>query len=119
MVKGSLQCLGPSQHLKTKFGQGYETQIHCSTGATDDVISNFTNLFIGTDLQERHGDFIALRTTGALNLAQAFGWLEEAKQNGSIVDYSVTQTSLEQIFVSFAGGNNIHAIDELEISARL
>jgi len=60
-------------------------------------------LFPTSTVQEHHGDFYRIRTTGALNLAHAFSWLEKLKSDGGITDYSLTQTSLEQIFVAFAG----------------
>ena len=31
MVNGAMKCIGTSQHLKSKFGQGYEVQIRCAT----------------------------------------------------------------------------------------
>jgi ABC-type multidrug transport system ATPase subunit len=39
MVNGAMKCIGTSQHLKSKFGQGYEIQIRCSGSNTTTVAS--------------------------------------------------------------------------------
>lgn len=40
--------------------------------------------------------------TAAFPLPQVFGVLEKAKEKYGVDDYSVSQTSLEQVFLSFA-----------------
>lgn len=37
MAGGSLQCLGSAQHLKTRFGQGYQIEIKLSEPANNDA----------------------------------------------------------------------------------
>ena len=101
MVKGSLQCLGTSQHLKSKFGQGYETQVRCADGRADQVLGQFQTLFPTSTRLDQHKDFVSIRTL-QLDLAQAFAWLQQRKEEGEVLDYSVSQTTLEQIFVHFA-----------------
>lgn len=102
-MKGSLHCLGSCQHLKSRFGDGYETQLRCALGRGEAISAEFLTLFPTSSVQEHHGDFFRLRTTGELDLARAFTWLEKLKSEGAVTDYSLTQTSLEQIFVAFAG----------------
>ena len=108
MVQGTLQCLGSSQHLKTKFGQGYETQIRCAEGRADLVLGQFQTLFPSSIRLDQHEDFVSIRTV-QLDLAQAFAWLQQRKEDGDVVDYAVSQTTLEQIFVHFAGSE--HAVN--------
>ena len=38
-----------------------------------------------------------------MNLAAAFQWLQALKEEGAVLDYALTQATLEQIFVQFAG----------------
>lgn len=116
MVKGQIQCLGTCQHLKSRFGDGYETQIRSALGRGETVSSEFLSLFPSSNVLEQHCDFYRIRTTSTLDLAHAFTWLEGLKSDGSITDYSLTQTSLEQIFVAFAGDAAVMEEEVVEAS---
>lgn len=110
MVNGTFTCLGSSQHLKSKFGTGYalicrvampQEGGHSKVGPLKSFIqSKFPeNLLMGTDGQ---GYVSYQLTSNRLSLAHIFGTMEKAKGQFNIEDYSVAQTTLEQVFLNFA-----------------
>lgn len=111
MVNGRFKCLGSKQHLKTKFGRGYTVVVKVrSTGGLATVpekvtrlVEYFTVTFPGSTLKDRHEGLVHfhVHTIGA-TWANIFGTMERIKVDFDIEDYSVSQTTLEQVFVSFA-----------------
>lgn len=101
MVSGRLQCLGSSQHLKSKFGNGYQIEIRTSDDAraTEYLLAS---LLTDLALEERHGTFLRLRGPIDMDLECAFRVLETNKELLGIIDYSISQSTLEQVFIRFA-----------------
>ena len=61
----------------------------------------FTNT--GSKLKDEHQGMIHYHITGTdFAWAQVFGTMERAKVTYNIEDYSVSQTTLEQVFLNFA-----------------
>lgn len=174
MVGGRLRCLGSNQHLKHKFGRGYQCQMKlmdpepevvaqleaalqgrnisredlqsaCATLGDASRAAQFSNVgsgmllysalvrdgaisaeqlaswweqenmaarlvqgvdqaFPGTEILERHGQYVRLQLPERKDqpLGQVFGVLESLKHTLRIMEYSVSQTSLEQVFNYFA-----------------
>jgi ABC-type multidrug transport system ATPase subunit len=108
MVHGQLACLGTIQHLKSKFGQGYtiEIKVHSIPGDTNGlVIKNLQSFFLS---QQQYQVEIKATTqsTGLFQIegstpGELFQLLEENKERLSIETYTISQTTLEQIFLSF------------------
>ena len=172
MVKGQFKCLGSAQHLKSKFGNGYELDIKVKeptgaelehvfseeihrTGAVESI-DEANNLLqrwgftprvdqhsngIGADIKKKSASVEQLYLWGYVehhgelllrDLKQCFGeselvehffaafkfrvkwgekrfpigaifsFLEQGRKTYAIAEYSVSQTSLEQIFNTFA-----------------
>jgi ABC-type multidrug transport system ATPase subunit len=117
MVKGQLRCLGTKQHLKNKFGSGFELTIKLkmqaqgdkTTGAAigfsfDDLLANLTNfiqsLFSEATLLARNGGLITYQIPKhQMKLGTAFQALETRKDELSIEDYIIAQPTLEQVFI--------------------
>jgi len=122
MVDGYFRCLGSGQHLKNKFGKGYQVEINAEdaslqgpsgAGVTsqtvDGILGYFQNTFPNFALLERQDNRIRIslsnlqRVDGhVLSIAALFGTIESVKAQLKIVDYSISQTTLEQIFNGFA-----------------
>jgi len=121
MVNGRFKCLGSAQHLKSKFGQGYTLIAkvcrsplqHPSSGPSSrgghvpDLTPLMTFIrcsFPGAVLKDCHQGLVHyhLPESNDLTWAKLFGIMEKAKQQFSIEDYSVGQTTLEQVFLNFA-----------------
>ena len=62
--------------------------------------------FAGATLEECHNGYIRYQipSDAGMSLADCFDLMEAAKVQTGIEDYSVTQTTLEEIFCSFAEG---------------
>ncbi|KAG8506409.1 ATP-binding cassette sub-family A member 3 [Galemys pyrenaicus] len=106
MVQGQFKCLGSPQHLKSKFGSGYalRAKIRSDRREALEEFKAFVGLtFPGSVLEDEHQGLLHYHLPGhGLSWAKVFGVLEKAKEQYGVVDYSVSQTSLEQVFLSFA-----------------
>ncbi|KAG7454028.1 hypothetical protein JOB18_047376 [Solea senegalensis] len=105
MVNGRFRCLGSVQHLKNRFGDGY-TIILRVTGHDPDlvpVMKFIESELRGSTLKERHRNMLQYQLPSSLtSLAHIFSVLADNKDTLHIEDYSVTQTTLDQVFVNFA-----------------
>ncbi|XP_065189363.1 ATP-binding cassette sub-family A member 9-like [Sycon ciliatum] len=111
IVNGRLQCIGSTQHLKTKYGGHYQLELKLSTeqeGNLEErmeaVRQYIKDLFSGMEVMEEFNERalykIPLDELGHLSVA--FSALEEAKEKFSVEEYSLSQASLEQVFINFA-----------------
>ncbi|XP_012926503.1 retinal-specific ATP-binding cassette transporter [Heterocephalus glaber] len=107
MVKGTFQCLGTIQHLKYKFGDGYIVTMKIKS-PKDDLLPDlnlveqfFQGNFPGSVQRERHYNMLQFQVSSS-SLARIFQLLISHKDSLLIEEYSVTQTTLDQVFVNFA-----------------
>ena len=119
-------CLGNLQRLKNRFGNGYALRVKGCAANIDQLKDELRSMVPGLRMDgksrwddrcsivEQHDDmlFCTVPSSGALppierahfvSLARIFEWLNERKNAKSIESYSITQTTLEQIFVRVAG----------------
>jgi ABC-type multidrug transport system ATPase subunit len=115
MVEGQLACLGTIQHLKSKFGQGYTIEIKVRSNPNDQNVTAIHNVQSFLLSQQKYHVEIKETThlTGLFQIsrttpAELFQLLEENKQRLNIETYTISQTTLEQIFLSF--GKKIETI---------
>ncbi|CAF1113916.1 unnamed protein product [Adineta steineri] len=108
MVRGQLACLGTIQHLKSKFGRGYTIEIKVRTTPEDTntlIIQNVQRFL----LSQRQYQIEVKETTHSTGLfqcgqgtpAELFQLIEENKQQLYIETYTISQTTLEHVFLSF------------------
>ncbi|XP_054656668.1 phospholipid-transporting ATPase ABCA1-like isoform X9 [Dunckerocampus dactyliophorus] len=105
MVNGRFKCLGSIQHLKNRFGDGYTVIIRVSGSPpllkpVEDFVSH---AFPGSVLKEKHHNTLQYQlaySQGAL--AHIFNQLSRQQEKLCLEDYSVSQTTLDQVFVNFA-----------------
>ena len=76
-------------------------------GSVDERIQRLSKyigeVFVGSILKDRHETLLHFHVPDdTLTWARVFGTLERAKTTYNIEDYSVSQTSLEQVFITFA-----------------
>jgi len=103
MVKGQLKCLGTPQHLKNRFGNSYRLVITASSQGNIPAIHRFiVEKFPQAKVLESFGACVTFTLGTIPSLAKAFQRLEENQTNLGIQSYSLSQTSLEQLFMYFA-----------------
>jgi ATP-binding cassette subfamily A (ABC1) protein 3 len=108
MAHGQFIALGSIQHLKSKYLDGYSIDMSASPGTSEDeidtVISEIVNKVLpGSHLNERHGRFLTfdMPRMSDLGLGTCFKRLQELKESARspIESYSLSQCSLEQVFI--------------------
>uniref|UniRef100_F1L1T5 ATP-binding cassette sub-family A member 2 n=1 Tax=Ascaris suum TaxID=6253 RepID=F1L1T5_ASCSU len=104
MVKGQLQCLGPLQHLKQKFGEGYTLTMKLTNRRSIARARTFMEENLpGAKLEAVHCCNMFYRiSSSSCSVAQAFDAICKLREKVDIDDYSLSQTTLDEVFVSFA-----------------
>ncbi|KAK7833304.1 hypothetical protein U0070_017303, partial [Myodes glareolus] len=108
MVKGKLTCLGSPQYLKNKFGNIYILKAKVKSVETLKDFKIFITLtFPGSKLkQENQGILHYYIPSKDNSWGKLFGILEKAKEQFNLEDYSISQITLEQVFLAFANQDN-------------
>jgi ABC-type multidrug transport system ATPase subunit len=106
MVSGQFSCIGSLQHLKNRFSEGYSVTVNFEKSKKSKVVE-FSEKELKASIAESHSSELKLRVghtqdEDEIKLWQVFAKLQQMKTNGLIIDYSVSQTTLEQVFVRFA-----------------
>ncbi|XP_047424587.1 retinal-specific phospholipid-transporting ATPase ABCA4a isoform X2 [Mugil cephalus] len=107
MVNGSFKCLGTIQHLKYKFGDGYVVTMKiraAKAGCAPDLNpaeAFMESTFPGCIQREKHYNTLQYKISSS-SLARIFQMVLSNKDKLNIEDYSVSQTTLDQVFVNFA-----------------
>ncbi|XP_067375140.1 phospholipid-transporting ATPase ABCA1-like isoform X2 [Channa argus] len=105
MVNGRFRCLGSVQHLKNRFGDGYTIILRVAGPDPDllPVMKFIESELSGSTLKEKHRNMLQYQLPSSLtSLAHIFSILAKNKETLKIEDYSVSQTTLDQVFVNFA-----------------
>eukprot|EP00301_Raphidiophrys_heterophryoidea_P004938 c12109_g1_i2.p1 GENE.c12109_g1_i2~~c12109_g1_i2.p1 ORF type:complete len:1737 (+),score=451.65 c12109_g1_i2:522-5213(+) len=105
LVKGRLACLGTAQHLKSRFGKGYHVEVSLADASTMDRVRDLiARVAPGAQETEVYGTHIKfeLPRLGGMSLGEIFRQVEANKEQLKIEDYSISQTTLEQVFMRFA-----------------
>uniref|UniRef100_A0A2C9LXB5 ABCA1-4-like C-terminal R2 regulatory domain-containing protein n=1 Tax=Biomphalaria glabrata TaxID=6526 RepID=A0A2C9LXB5_BIOGL len=103
MVDGKIKCIGSPQHLKHKFGDGYNVTIHKGHKLLTNISHDFVNRFPGSVVKRNHQSSITLQVpTASCSLADVLTFLQAEQRVKNIGFYSLTQTTLDSVFVNFA-----------------
>ncbi|XP_076318610.1 phospholipid-transporting ATPase ABCA3-like [Tachypleus tridentatus] len=116
MVNGQFRCLGGIQYLKSKFGQGSTLIVKLERDkALDNNVVSYVQEFVqqkfpGSVLKDVHQGMLHYHITNmSISLSYIFSVMEDAKQTLHLEDYLVSDTTLEQIFLTFARSQRIVA----------
>jgi ABC-type multidrug transport system ATPase subunit len=138
MVKGQLRALGELQHLKHKFGSGYEIILQLKPESSDEGgaggddnngssssshyearVQRVTDFLVShypkATLLSDNGGLLTFRLPGEnINVGLAFDVLETNRDELGVSDYTVAQPTLEQVFVrtvyEYSGGERKNAL---------
>uniref|UniRef100_A0A023GBL8 Putative lipid exporter abca1 n=1 Tax=Amblyomma triste TaxID=251400 RepID=A0A023GBL8_AMBTT len=105
MVNGQLCCIGSPQYLKHKFGAGFTVTIRMVEKAQDwkQTIKFFITHFPMASLKAHHYNIVEFSLPSKqTSLSSVFKFLETNSGGFGILDFSVSQTTLDQVFVNFA-----------------
>ncbi|NXQ10047.1 ABCA1 protein, partial [Peucedramus taeniatus] len=103
MVNGRFRCLGSVQHLKNRFGDGYTVVVRAGGPGPAAVQALLQQHFPGIVLREQHGGLLQYHLPARVtSLATVFSLLAAHRGPCHIEDYSVSQTTLDQVFMHFA-----------------
>uniref|UniRef100_A0A2K6QAW6 ABC transporter domain-containing protein n=1 Tax=Rhinopithecus roxellana TaxID=61622 RepID=A0A2K6QAW6_RHIRO len=102
MVSGTLSCIGSIQHLKNKNKKMKEhTQVEA-------LHTQILKLFPQAARQERHSSFLM----DVHPLSQAFFKVEAVKQTLNMEEYSLSQGTLEQVFLELHKEQALGNVDD-------
>ncbi|CAF1240137.1 unnamed protein product [Adineta steineri] len=112
MKTGQFMCLGSLQHLRNRFSTGYAVQVKVAIDDVEKIKEDLISNLPGIEIQAQHNEMLFCNIPFSndnnqmqlsFNLGHVFGILNSRKEQKLIESYSVTQTTLEQIFVQLAG----------------
>ena len=113
MVNGQFQCFGSVPHLKNKFALGFTILTKLKVGTSEDaddsqiaslkdfVSSNLPNV----EVKDEHKGYIHFHVQSPVTpWSTLFRVMEDAKTEMTpfLEEYSISQTTLEQVFLNFA-----------------
>ena len=104
MVNGQIKCIGSSQHLKSKFGDGYNLDFKLLANSQKmDEFQNYLKQEVGNfEIRECYANHAILVLPTSKSLSYLFKLMEENKDKFEIQDYTLSQTTLDQVFLQFA-----------------
>lgn len=105
MVKGKFQCIGSLQHVKNRFGSGFTVKMHLKDSSV--IIKTITDFmhfhFPNTYLKDHHFTMAEYHVPMSVGgVASIFDLLESNKTALNIIHFSVSQTTLDEVFINFA-----------------
>jgi ABC-type multidrug transport system ATPase subunit len=105
MVAGQLRCLGTAQQLKARYSQGYTVTVRVTSGDEPDKLATLDRyisslLHDRCSLHSRHVSSACYSVTCDVPCSRLFAVMEAARTSIAVADYTVTQTTLEQVFVA-------------------
>jgi len=126
MVSGNVMCIGSSQHLKHRFGNGYRLEFTVNDSTAVDILHDGVVGFFrehgieGVERKELYDCHMKYfvpckkKNGDTIQLSKIFTFLEKEKERLHIKVYSVSQPSLEQVFIEIAkaGKEKQDALDE-------
>ena len=120
MVNGHFKCLGSPQHLKTKFGSGYLLTVRLNNEEKKSSLLKFIKKYFPDSIvQDSHKNlFEFVLPFTSTKLSSIFNKLEKHRENLDLKDYSISQTTLDQIFINFAKQQNEDPFNEASVSQK-
>uniref|UniRef100_A0A8C7FF51 P-type phospholipid transporter n=1 Tax=Oncorhynchus kisutch TaxID=8019 RepID=A0A8C7FF51_ONCKI len=114
MVNGRFRCLGSVQHLKNRFGDGYTIILRVAGPDPDlrPVMEFIEKELPGSTLKEKHRNMLQYQLSSSkTSLARIFSILAKNKEWLHIEDYSVSQTTLDQVRAGLDQSDEDHLKD--------
>ncbi|CAC5402030.1 ABCA2 [Mytilus coruscus] len=106
MVNGNFRCLGSIQHLKNRFGDGYTFSIRLkgpNYERSKQMVENYIRRNLADAvLKEHHFNMLQYGIgIDQVTVGDIFRKMEEIEKDMDIEDYSVSQNTLDNVFINF------------------
>ncbi|XP_022216983.2 phospholipid-transporting ATPase ABCA3-like isoform X2 [Drosophila obscura] len=109
MVDGQIHCLGSQQRIKNKFAQCLVLKLHVETSpesmahTLQKIKTQMESDFPTASLEEEFGGRLTYHIpTAKLRWSKVFSYVERNRSPWKVADYSLTQPSLEDVFLDIA-----------------
>merc|ERR1711957_40250 len=102
MVNGQFECLGSPQHLKDKYGEGYMVSVRVDQHFQSELIKQIQTDFPSALVKEQRNSHLLIQIGNVPSLKNLFQLFQKHKQTNNISDYSISQTTMDDVFISFA-----------------
>lgn len=111
MAKGTLRCIGPQVRLKNLYGSGFRISFSCTPGDRERAMGYVEKLLpVGYNLLPSFATSISYEFPKADNIiASLFAELGQNSKSNGIIDWGISQTSLEEVFVHVIGNTDAEA----------
>merc|ERR1712142_266282 len=99
------RCIGTTQHLKNKYGKGYtfSIKVRSEVGSLKEIKQFVAKCLPQAYVKEIHSNMIIYQIPlEGMKLAGLFDLIEKNKNKLAIEEYSISQTTLDEVFVGFA-----------------
>ncbi|KAM9967074.1 hypothetical protein ACTFIR_007311 [Dictyostelium discoideum] len=113
MRDGQFKCLGSTQHIKSKFGAGYSVEVKfkksCLEVGIPQSLQSVLECFPNATILDQHDLMASLELPNPpenpIKVSEIFNILS-TELSSILDDYSVSQTSLEQVFLKLTGATH-------------
>jgi ABC-type multidrug transport system ATPase subunit/TM2 domain-containing membrane protein YozV len=102
MKLGEMVCLGDSQHLRSAHGTGFLLEVTLQSAANADGAKAFVHMtFADAVVVDEHATMLnfEIPRRSIARLSEAFRIMEEKKRSLGVIDYALSQSTLEQVFL--------------------
>ncbi|GMH37365.1 hypothetical protein BSKO_05238 [Bryopsis sp. KO-2023] len=111
MVDGQLKALGTQQQLKNRYGTGYILEVRTPQAGENNIKAAVHDACPSSSVMEEVDDRIRFKIPNEeVDVPKLFEIVEKAKLSGKVLDYSISQTKLEDVFLHLAQGANAFTV---------
>ncbi|GAM22430.1 hypothetical protein SAMD00019534_056050 [Acytostelium subglobosum LB1] len=120
MKDGKFTCLGSNQHIKSKFGSGYSLDFKIKKEYLDTAADIIGRTFPGIELLDSHDLILNFELPSkysghSVKVSEIFNVIQQ-QLHFLVEDYSVSQTSLEQVFLKLTSATYEARLNQLSES---
>ncbi|CAB3408775.1 unnamed protein product [Caenorhabditis bovis] len=117
MDRGRIRCLGGKQHLKNKFGKGFSLVVKMAhLDEAPECAQMLVSRLEGSHLEAIHCSTIFIHIAhGTSSIAQTLRVMNQVKKAHQVEDFTLSQSTLDNVFQSIAENRLPSAGDPIEI----
>jgi ABC-type multidrug transport system ATPase subunit len=118
MADGEVKCIGVSADLKNRFGEGYKLSVQVAKGYDQEPVDQFIKQIAPSAvlLNSLSGTRNYQVPKKSVTLDQVFQAMETNKLSLHITDWAITNTTLEEVFLSISHRYIDDDLDKLILS---